>query len=303
LDVAGHIVSQRSPTGDILAIALPVQALEWKPAFHMSSPRLEFAMPQCVSSALQHNTLDLMLILHRQDFEPSDDPPRFWSPATRNAYRLRSVLSGSKLYFVCLVLRDEIMNRGAEQILHNGSAKYYRLLLNLENLVALRGCAEADLPACLLDDLDKDKALHKPLCDTSHHNDGDDCDDHESPNDPDIDTVYDHGALALLPVQLAAHAAEQSTLVSYHCPVSNSYVHFDNCSHSSGLLRSYILCSTHANCSKHAQVQTQGTRERAIAYCLAWNEWGKTLGRDQHSGRDKAPPDDIVQEMLLRIQS
>lgn len=248
---------------------------------------------------MQASKLELMQVLHRQGFMAVENPGRCWVTGGDNVYRLGG-WSGSKLYFIALILREELMSRGAGLILHAGPAKYYSLLLQLKDLSALAGCALEDVQANVLDVLEKDKSLHEPLCDGSSHDDDDDSMQGASADSNFAVDDQQNGDL-FVPVQLETYAAQQSQLVSYRCPVSEAYVHFDNHSHSSGLLRAYILCSTHSGCTKHAQVVTRGSRKNAIAYCLAWNEWGKSLSKQQHSGRDKVPPENLVQEILSRL--
>jgi hypothetical protein len=301
MEQAGLMSSQRSPTGAIVAMSLSAKALQWQPVLSVGSPQLEFAMPRKVTCILQHTKLDLLLILHRQGFEHSEGALDFWSPATRDVYKLQTAVSGTKLYLVCLILREEIIARGAGRILHNGSARYYKLLLDLENLEPLKDCTEqgSENHSTILE-LSNKHELHKPLVDMAIANNIDhQGDDEGGEEDANFAASDISGSRSFLPVQLQTHASD---LASYRCPVTNAYVHFDNCSHSSGLLRAYILCSTHSACTKHTQVCTQGSRLKAIAFCIAWNQWGRTLSKSEHSGRDKTPPPELVQEILERLE-
>jgi hypothetical protein len=194
------------------------------------------------------------------------------------------------------------MERGATVISHHEKAKYYKCLLTLSDLNNL-GSETSDISDATLD-----AALGsiecKPLCDVSVQ--AIDADAADVPDKDSLDAGADdddfHSLEAVLPVRLSSYAAEQAQLRPFqNSAIAASYVHFDNCSHSSGLLRAYTVCPTHEKCTKHCQVVNQGGRRHAIAFCLAWSEWGKTLPRSAHSGRDKVPPNNLVAEFYAKL--
>lgn len=290
----GCIVVRRDDSGNVSAIALSTSALDWVPVVAVASPNLQFTTVS-PTTLLKSSTLDLLLALHREGFEPADDPQP-WSPATQNCYRLQS-MHGTKLYFIALLFRNEIIHRGAMCIFHRQPAKYYKLLLTLEKLDVMN---DENMETAKLDALHNNESLHAPLCDVSSAVEGGSGDDSHCD-----DSNYDHNSHELrdlnmiLPVQLQERAAEQHALRSYRCPSSSAWVHFDNYSHSSGNLRAYIVCQTHPACTKHCQVITRGSRKAAIAFCLAWNAWGVNLEREEHSCQ--VPPESFVEQAMLDL--
>jgi hypothetical protein len=91
---SGFITTRYSDSGVINAIALRSAAVQWKPVLRLSAPCLEFNLSRNVGSIVQHSTLDLMLILHRQGFEAAQAVPRFWSTDGSQVYNIKVATGG-----------------------------------------------------------------------------------------------------------------------------------------------------------------------------------------------------------------
>lgn len=139
------VSTSRDEGGAITTIKPNFDAVHYVPLVALSQPSLEFNIAEKATCVTQRSKLDLVSTLCKQGFEPSWDCTRYWEMSGPTVFRAQA-LSGSKLYFVALILRDEIAPR-SKFILHNGTARYYRLLLSLKDLSPL---------SCLRDD---DKAM------------------------------------------------------------------------------------------------------------------------------------------------
>lgn len=72
--------------------------------------------------------------------------------------------------------------------------------------------------------------------------------------------------------------------------VSKPLVSFDKCSRISGAMRAYMRCVwRHHRCFQHIQLNIAERRQRAVAYCAAWNECGRGLDRNEHVGLAPGP--------------
>ena len=299
---SGLAECQRTEAGEIESIGLTYSAVQHAVFVRMTQPSLEFNLPEHASCASNHSKLDLARILLRQGFQASWSALQYWddSADTPDEFRAQALVSGSKLYLVALVLRHEIVARKGF-ILHNGSAKYYRLLLVLKDLTplsALKDDPHALMPADL-DLLAKNEQLHEPLLaiDDSHEAEDAGLED---------DAVPDYGqpesSLDAVPVHISKFAAETAALrpVIY----GNAVIHFDNCSHSSGKLRAYTTCNVHRRCTQHCQVETAGGRNSAIARLQAWLYWVQSnpgMPRCEHSGHP--PPADLIADFYRRVEA
>jgi hypothetical protein len=300
LSSSGFAECHCTETGDIVSIGLKYGAVQYAAMVRISRPSLEFNLPVHTSCAAQQSKIDLARILLRQGFLASLDALHYWddSADTQDVFRAQALVSGSKLYLVALVLRNEIVARSGF-ILHNGSAKYYRLLLSLKDLSPLHvlkdnlhALTPADMDALL-----KDERLHEPLLAIEDCQQAEE-DDTENYDQPDVSREV---SLDAVPVHISAFAAETAQLRSV--VFGNAVIHFDNCSHSSGKLRAYTRCPQHYGCTQHCQVETAGGRNQAIARLQAWLHWAAInpeMQRCDHSG--KPPPAELVDEFLRRIE-
>lgn len=299
LKASGIIEAQRSETGQITRIGVEFNAVRYIPLVRMSQPSLEFNLAEKASCAAKHSKLDLVRILMRQGFQASwSGDLKYWDAEAAAEFRAQALVSGSKLYFVALVLRDEILLRNGI-ILHNGSAKYYRLLLLLKDLSVLSGLRDdpGSLTQHEMQDLASDETLHEPLQNNLAADEG------------LHDMIVDGGAVSddesrsesweAMPVELSKFAADSAQLRSW--TFGNAVIHFDNCSHSSGKLRAYTKCKVHAGCTQHCQVETAGGRHQAISRLMAWLHWAEItdMPRSAHSGQH--PPDHLVTDFADRI--
>ena len=124
LELAGVITARRSQhDSKIDAIGISFSAVSYVPLIRMSKPSLEFNIAAQTALAKQ-SRIDLIMLLHRQGFAAAYDAPRYWdaSSSSRAVFRAQSVVSGTKLYFVALLLRNEIASRGGF-VMHTGPAR------------------------------------------------------------------------------------------------------------------------------------------------------------------------------------
>ena len=305
LECAGVIKARRS-MGDskIEAIGVNFSAVRYVPQIQMSTPSLEFNIVAGQTALARQSRLDLVMLLYRQGFIGTYDAPRYWddSPSSQQVFRLQAMMSGTKLYFVALLLRHEIASRGGF-VMHTGSTRYYKLLLSLKDfdaLKCLKDARQAPLTDAQLQAIADKKSLNEPLLPLK---DVEGADDDGNEGDASHDETAPPCITDALPLQLDKYAAEsyQMRPYQYESEVGVAYVHFDNCSHSSGKLRAFVKCWAHEVCTKHIQVETAGNRHAAICYCVAWLHWQKSeqLAREDHSG--KKPPDALVADFMTKI--
>lgn len=302
LELAGVIKARRSLHDSAIdAIGISFSAVRYVPLIMMSAPSLEFNIAPQTALAKQ-SRLDLVVLLYRQGFVGVYDAPRYWdeSSSSRHVFRAQAMLSGSKLYFVALLLRNEIASRGGF-VMHTGSARYYQLLLSLKDLAVFECLkdASASMTDASLQALLDDVSLQEPLVPL---------DGSEPYAEENVDVESNAGTFPedittdALPIAIQRYAAETAQMRPYqHEGHRTAYVHFDNCSHSSGKLRAFVRCRKHDQCTKHIQVETAGGRHAAICYCIAWLHWAEAeqLDRDDHSG--EAPPAEWVDHFLTSI--
>ena len=302
LELAGVIKARRSLHDSAIdAIGISFSAVCYVPLIMMSAPSLEFNIAAQTALAKQ-SRLDLVVLLYRQGFVGVYDAPRYWdeSSSSRHVFRAQAMLSGSKLYFVALLLRNEIASRGGF-VMHTGSARYYQLLLSLKDLAVFECLkdASASMTDASLQALLDDVSLQEPLVPL---------DGSEPYAEENVDVESNAGTFLedittdALPIAIQRYAAETAQMRPYqHEGHRTAYVHFDNCSHSSGKLRAFVTCREHDQCTKHIQVETAGGRHAAICYCIAWLHWAEAeqLDRDDHSG--EVPPAEWVAHFLTNI--
>jgi hypothetical protein len=162
------------------------------------------------------------------------------------------------------------------QVLFN-AMKLFRLLRNQDNIIdpvkyALRICKRSRIH-CESGRIANLQAVEDSV--------GDEPDDGDGPSE----------------VQVEAHAVLQASLRPFPLPplgigfdMASVVVNFDNCSHSSGIMRGYVKCPWgHKDCFKYQQVNVAGNRERLIAFLSAWAIMGEGLDREAHSGHDPLP--------------
>lgn len=303
------VINRKTDDGSICSIGLSFNAVRYKQVISLNRPALEIARLQNYSNASCHSRLDIIRMLSKQGFTCASHPaPKAWYPDGPLCFTA-SIVGASKLYWLCLLLRDEIVARGAPCILHKAPAAYYKALLSLgdlspfSSLQDMEGGDEAKIGPALAPVLQlmDDKALLKPLLDL-HEGDSID-DDAYDLNDDNADVAGSDSIqdMTLFPI-MDKGLGHRMELESFHDPsISPCFVHFDHCSHSSGLLRAYIKCPRHRRCFKYTQVVTQGGRSQAIAFCLGWALWGQQEVplREDHSGHE--PPNHIVQSVLARL--
>ena len=303
LELAGVIQARRSlHDSEIDAIGISFSAVRYVPLIMLSAPSLEFNIAAQTALAKQ-SRLDLVMLLYRQGFAGVYDAPRYWdeSSSSRHVFRAQAMMSGTKLYFVALLLRNEIASRGGF-VMHTGSTRYYQLLLSLKDLAVFECLkdASASMTDASLEAISDDVSLHEPLVPLAGS------DEPDAEQNGDVESyagTFPEDITDAMPIIIQRYAAETAQLRPYQYEGSHgvAYVHFDNCSHSSGKLRAFVRCRQHDQCTKHIQVETAGGRHAAICYCIAWLYWAEAeqLDRDDHSCA--APPAAWVDHFLTSI--
>ena len=303
LELAGVIKARRSLHDSAIdAIGISFSAVRYVPLIMMSAPSLEFNIVAQTVLAKQ-SRLDLVTLLYRQGFVGVYDAPRYWdeSSSSRRVFRAQAMLSGPKLYFVALLLRNEIASRGGF-VMHTGSARYYQLLLSLRDLAVFECLkdAGASMTDASLQTLLDDVSLQEPLVPLE----GSDEPDAEQNGDVESNAgTFPEDITDELPIIIQRYAAETARMRPYQHEGSQgaAYVHFDNCSHSSGKLRAFVRCRQHDQCTKHIQVETAGGRHAAICYCVAWLHWAEAEQLDKDAHSCAAPPAEWVDHFLSSI--
>jgi hypothetical protein len=280
----------------VLSLASPFTAVTFAPMVSLSQPMLEMGITEGDMPLTNRSKLDLIAILHRQGFDSDKNPPQLWTADMGpNVYRYSAIASGSKLYFVSLVLRDKIVAKNATSILHNASASYYKCLLSLPDLTemqALVDISSVDESACTTL-LDAGGIVHVETSEMLAIED--------APGDHSA-----HNSDAFSPVLLANAAAELALVqpvtlgIILSGPPLAPVVFFDRHSHSSGILRGYTRCIWgHDKCFKYQQVNVAGSRERLVAFLSAWQIFGEGRPRELHTGHD--PPAELVDQQLAHL--
>ena len=239
------VVSTRLDETGRLQVAANLGTLQFRCLLDVSSPLLEFSVSENCGAAINHSKLDLIRLLHSHGFRESDEAPQCWSPESPLFYRSQAILTGSKLYFVCLVLRSQIFDKGAAYILHAAPSKYYRTLLTLKNLRAFHAIVDAG-------------GLTSEVCESHLEAVGVVVDE---PSVEQLALEDAHEQLesdqiaASAPLSVAAFAAQRALLKPEVLPViaiasaTAPIVYFDNCSHASGVVRGYSKCVwNHTSC-------------------------------------------------------
>ena len=117
------ILHVRVNEGGPTEYALLLESFMFVPVIEASSSFVEFGVAELPGHVLSHSKLDLISILHRKGFVSSSSVTDRFESGSPLEYRAQSVVSGSKLYFACLVLRESVMEKGAPYILHTLFAK------------------------------------------------------------------------------------------------------------------------------------------------------------------------------------
>jgi hypothetical protein len=281
--------------GDV-EVAARISSFYWMPMICVHQPSLESTIVPDASQVAQLAKLDLLCILHRQGFESAIRKLDDWRPDGESVYRQQSVLNGSKYYFGVLVCRAAVIAKGLTSIWHDGSAAYYRSLLLLPDLRAVK---------VLMDDKERGVEVYERLLKARGLGESGRIADLQAIEDP----VGDGPDGGVLPseVQVEAHAALQASLLPFVLPPfgigfdsASIVVNFDNCSHSSGIMRGYVKCPWgHQNCFKYQQLNVAGSRERLIAFLCAWVIMGEGLDREDHCGQTPSPANVDVQISVL----
>ena len=271
-------------------VALTASSVEWHPFVRCSKPLLDATLPPMAKNICAFSKLDLLAILHREGFSPEGEKAvlgKSWKPGDLH-YKLSAVLNGPKGYFACLVQRESLCVKGASYILHTAPAKYYAVLLTLENLESFYAVVDNEnLTSKICDD-------HLKLADPGSIVDAD-----ASHSDPSEQLgVSGEDSENAMPVLMDERVAEKELLAPFVCPEVGGkgipIVHFDNCSHHSGQLRGWVKCLWHPRCQKWRQLNVAGSKEALVSYLHAWCLQGAVLSKESHGD-----PTYVVAENLI----
>ena len=267
----------------------------WQHSIRGDGLRLELCRFAESSDPLRTSRLDLVAILKRQGFDGSSGADAPWTPDGKDIYMRSALLNGPTSYFAALVMRHAIISKGAVEIRHHMCSAYYKCLVTLDDMRAVqalvdRRAAAADF-ANLLGGGQAAEDAPLPMLEDAVDGGG------------VLDDVADAGdEVAAPPVPLedrfgGAVAMTSSVPLPRVGGHANLYVHFDNFTHRSGILRGYVKCCWgHEKCHKYMQLNVAGTKRRLVAFLLAWQQMGSGVGRDDHSGHD--PSDAAVAAAL-----
>lgn len=220
------------------------------------------ALASCILSTNSFRRLpkfDLPCFLQRVGFV-AGHMGEGWGPGDDLVSNTAMLANGSKFYLLALPHRDDIIWRGAGQILHRGPAKYYEALVKLADLTEVgRMVAGHQFSAPALTKLLDDEGFLRV--------------------DEDGELTCTANNLAIedgpLVVEVHAFGVVEEVGVTYNLPSHEGAqaipgVLLDNCSHSSGVLRASTTCVWgHSLCFKHVQLNVAGSGNRAIAWCQA----------------------------------
>jgi hypothetical protein len=218
---------------------------------------------------------------------------------------LHSATKLSKWYLVALVCRDAIFRKSASFIWHVAPAGYWKALALLDDISGVERLALAkDKTSKSYDTILKGSKLPALKDDPDQLHD-----DVEPNDDSDDDGNGGDGNVASadpLPIAHAAFVAEQErvapVMLAPRADGTRPIVHFDGCSHKSGILRGYIrCCHGHPRCFKYQQLNVAGTRKRLVAFLSAWLDKGAHLTHAEHIGPAGVPDEDQVQQHLARV--
>lgn len=271
-------------------VQLHLDSVQWSATYRISTP-LPSSRLDCDDIRSCSSKFQLLLELCRQgwtrqtgsleDFE--DGGPKVFSV---------SALHRGLHYMKALLLKDHIFQTGFRRILHGMPDSYYKVLLNMDNPQLInehpdvRALRSAHFEALLNGDgLPEPATLSLEDIVASENQvlaleDGDPDDDEEHakkrrrlelPPFP-VDLVRPPPRFPVAPSQVV---------------VAGVTVHFDRCSHSSGLQRGYVRCprASHVRCFKYRQLQGFGGDWQT---CAAWLAVWATRGQEADSKGDHA---------------
>ena len=288
----GLLEARTAPDGG-KEIAVKIAAVRWDCFVACRDPAIAATATPSVHDVCRLAKLDLIAMLHRQGFTGTTDRAalsKAWV-AGSSCYKLQNVTGGPKPYFACLVRRDAIVAKGATSILHSApTVQYYWLLLHLKDLRPLQALVDSgELTAARCEEMTSSAPAFPLATETLAIEDG-------VPVEPP--------APLPVPVIMDAHAAEAAMLAPAVLPSiphksgAVPVVHFDNCSHQSGVMRGWIKCVWHPGCQKWRQVNVSGTKARTVAYLHAWLLAGHGISQIEHASL--VVSDDVMLEHLAR---
>ena len=183
---------------------------------------------------------------------------------------------------------------GLDRILLRGPLRYYEYLVGQDDLSSLAGLTA--------------KEIRKRFAVEGKKRTAEDESFPEEQADPEA--AQDEAYLAAMPpkafvvpepagVQVGQLPAPQPWQVSLGGGRTDT-VYFDNFTHASGQLRSFIPCDVHHSCRLYTFVHHHGSRKRAAAFLLAWKQTGHRFRSAQAHIHNK-PSDDTVDDVLLSM--
>ena len=253
------------------------------------------------SNVLKHHKLELVMGLCIDGWEPQLAPLSHNSDNETKEFSLPMVMR-SKLYFPVLCDLGSVWSGGLSQVYTNLPEQYYQAVLTLPDLSSLDAMTEAELRAfgnhrfaALVDGNAPAAAGVRamvPIADAD--------DDHAPipladmpdviPHDIDLDIddiVVAHEGVAIREVDMRERQIEGYS------------IKYDSGSHSSGIVRAYIKCASHARCFKYRQTNRDPTSRERHAYILAWARCGPNVSRAEHVDRNFNPTAAQVEAAML----
>jgi hypothetical protein len=216
--------------------------------------------------------LELVQHLLQSRFKPSSNPAAALLRTARNGVFWDEGVYKTKNYLLALCLSPLIFQKEGRLpgILHRGCNAYYKCLIALTDMAPL---AEKSYPELLaLSDKDFGNML-KDGEDPTHHpfiENGDE-EEHLAIEDAPGNAP---GIVHQIPIQQAASAMSEDAIACKVPGFRPMRVCFDNYSHASGNRRAFTYCSLHDACRLYVFLKDFPTKERAVAFLMAWHHVG-----------------------------
>lgn len=291
----GVLTTTAGEFGEVLYQVRP-SSLVWSLHVVVSDAADEMLRDRGVCSYDKMSKIELVLALLYKGFEAIDggvlQPMR---PGDKLKF-LGSDFFRNAEYFKALNQLDSLWAKGVPQVLHHRPKAYYECLLTLSGerlrtFLALPGLDQ--LSSKQMANFLAGKELDAPQARRLAAAPADDDAGHE------VDDV-DEGAMA--DDALVRHVPLVMEVPSMTVSIGGEQyiVHYDSCSHSHGNLRAYIRCAAHAGqaCIKYTQVRFHPSRERCVAFLVAWSRIGHSmLGQSKGAHLRSIPTDAEIDEV------
>ena len=240
----------------------------------------------CHAEAGSATKLDLVVQIVRDRWKARDLVLDALQPGGHRCFGL-NMLVPTHMYLEALVACDSMFARGSPVLHHNKAESYYQCLVALHALPGFDTCGHAEFLQLLGGQDLPVEAVAPALgaADGVLHADDDVLAIENDVGDVPGDVAAPVVAQAL-PAAVAIGVADGAAGL---LPVmfENFVACSDRWSHSSGVLRCYVLCTqaTHFACCRYMQSHQRPRRNEVLATLVAWAELGAGISREAHESR------------------